>query len=111
MNSCNFWSLPTDPSALRQGCREQQALKYPAKVTAIALGAITVLLFASSCAMWGLGTSPGMMLTGVSFFPFLVGSIVGCVTLGVGIGGALFTLKYAYHATQESRMYTALEAL
>lgn len=105
MKICDPFSLPSD---LKQGVKEQQTSKYSAKVTAIALGAITVFLFAASCALWGLGTSPGMMLTGVSFFPYLIGSVIGCITLGVAIGGVLFSLKYGYHSTQEARFTTAL---
>ncbi len=98
----NIFSIPAKEQ-LPEAIRAQSDQKYASKVTAIALGAIAVILFGGSCALWGLGTSPGMILTGMSFFPYLIGSVLGCVTMGVASGAALFTLKTLYHATQEHR--------
>lgn len=94
--------------ALPGAITSHEEKKYASKVTAIALAAIAIVLFAASCALWGLGTSPGMMLTGMNFFPYLVGSVIGCVTIAVASGAGLFTLKTLYHSAQISRFTHAL---
>jgi hypothetical protein len=74
----------------------QESLRS-AKVTAIALAAVALVLTALSCVLWGVGTSPGMMLTGMNFFPYLAGTFLGAISMCVGAGSLIFAVKMAYH--------------
>ncbi|MBS0623042.1 MAG: hypothetical protein JSS62_00285 [Verrucomicrobia bacterium] len=69
-----------------------------AKHTAVALGGVAIVLASATFLLWGFGTSPGGVLTGISFVPYMVGTLVGTVNIGVVAGVALFALKMGYHS-------------
>lgn len=70
--------------------------------TAVALTAVAIVILALSCVLWGFGTSPGMVLSGVGFVPYLAGTFLGAVAVGVLGGIACCTTKMIYHRCRAS---------
>jgi len=71
--------------------------KAESKRVALALTTLSIVMLALSCILWGIGTSPGMMLTGVNFVPYLAGVFFAAVNVGIVAAAAGFVLKTLYH--------------
>ncbi len=82
---------------------EDQARQYrDARTTAIGLIVTAILLCVGALCLLGLGCSPGMMLTGINFVPYLLGIVVMGVSIGVASMSLLFAMKAACHKARLS---------
>jgi uncharacterized membrane protein required for colicin V production len=60
-----------------------------ARITAIALGFLSIFLFACSCALFGLGTLSPTAFMGLGMIPYLGGTFLSFLSAGL-VGGVLF---------------------
>lgn len=100
--------LPAGRAELLPLQEAEKASSNNAKITALALAAVALVVAATACVMWGIGTSPGMMLTGMNFFHYLAGTFFGAISIGVAAGVAIFTIKMMAHEYRLGQIEGAL---
>jgi hypothetical protein len=74
---------------------------HNARITAIALGFLTIFLLAGSFVLFGLGTLPPTFLMGLGVLPYLGGAFLSFVALGVLFGMLIFIALAAVRTSQK----------
>jgi|GEM_PF-4667606 hypothetical protein len=77
-----------------------QVKERDARITGLALGMIALLLFATACILYGVGTLPPTELMGFGMFPYLGGTFLSFLSLGVLVGAITFSVIAAVRACQ-----------
>lgn len=82
--------VPIDKEAEGQKFRE-------ARVTAIALALIALFLAGFGLMLMGVGTTPSTMTFGFGIFPYLIGSLLGFLSVGVVLSSVPCVAKALFH--------------
>ncbi len=104
--------MPNRPPEV--GMLQQNVIKFEhhaknARITALVLGFISLLLFSAGYALFGMGTLSPTFLVGLGLFPYLAGALLTFIGLGLIIGMLVFVAIAAVRTSQKEHCKHALQ--
>lgn len=92
-----------DPQVIQSKIAHCERKAQDAKITAIVLAMITLILFAISFVLFGVGTLPATTLSGLGMFYYLGGVFLSFLGLGLLGGGTVCGTLYGIRSHQKDQ--------
>lgn len=102
-------SIPPVAQGLAHKKEQAQRTARDSSITALVLGLLSLFLLAAAFVLFGLGTLSPTHFMGLGIFPYLGGTLLSFVALGVVLGMVIFAARAAVHSCRKEQFQALLQ--